>query len=61
MITQKILQGLIDSDDFVRTAKPYLKDEYFKDHSEKVIFKLINNYIDKYNKPPNIESISRFR
>ena len=57
MITQKILQGLIDSDDFVRTAKPYLKDEYFKDHSEKVIFKLINNYIDKYNKPPNIESI----
>ena len=57
MITQKILQGLIDSDDFVRTAKPYLKDEYFKDHSEKVIFNLINNYIDKYNKPPNIESI----
>ena len=57
MITQKLLQGLIDSDDFVRTAKPYLKDEYFKDHSEKVIFNLINNYIDKYNKPPNIESI----
>jgi len=57
MITQKILQGLIDSDDFVRTAKPYLKDEYFKDHSEKVVFELINNYIDKYNKPPNIESI----
>ena len=57
MITQKILEGLINSDDFVRTAKPYLKDEYFKDHTEKVVFNLINNYIDKYNKPPNIESI----
>ena len=57
MITQKILEGLIDSDDFVRTAKPYLKDEYFKDHTEKVVYNLINNYIDKYNKCPNIESI----
>ena len=57
MITQKILEGLIDSDDFVRTAKPYIKDEYFKDHTEKVIFEVINNYIDKYNKCPNLESI----
>jgi len=57
MITQKILEGLINSDDFVRTAKPYIKDEYFKDHTEKVIFEVINNYIDKYNKCPNLESI----
>jgi replicative DNA helicase len=57
MITQKILEGLIDSDDFVRTAKPYLKDEYFKEHTEKVIFEVINNYIDKYNKCPNLESV----
>jgi len=57
MITQKILEGLINSDDYVRTAKPYLKDEYFKEHSEKIIFEVINNYIDKYNKCPNVESI----
>ena len=57
MITKKILEGLINSDDFVRTAKPYIKDEYFKDHTEKVIFEVINNYIDKYNKCPNLESI----
>ena len=57
MITQKILEGLINSDDFVRTAKPYIKDEYFKDHTEKVVFEVINNYIDKYNKCPNLESI----
>ena len=57
MITKKILEGLINNDDFVRTAKPYLKDEYFKDHTEKVVFNLIDTYIDKYNKCPNIESI----
>ena len=57
MITKKILEGLINNDDFVRTAKPYLKDEYFKDHTEKVVFSLIDTYIDKYNKCPNIESI----
>jgi replicative DNA helicase len=57
MITQKILEGLINSDDYVRTAKTYITDEYFKDHTEKVIFEVINNYIDKYNKCPNLESI----
>ena len=57
MITQKILEGLIDSDDFVRTAKPYIKEEYFKEHTEKVVFEVINNYIDKYNKCPNLESV----
>jgi len=57
MITQKILEGLIDSDDFVRTAKPYLKEEYFKDFKERTVFNLINAYVDKYNKCPNIESL----
>ena len=48
--TQKILEGLIHNDDFVRKAKPYLKEEYFKDFTEKTIFNLINAYVDKYNK-----------
>tara|TARA_R100000008_G_scaffold77337_1_gene57704 strand:+ start:812 stop:2188 length:1377 start_codon:yes stop_codon:yes gene_type:complete len=55
--TQKILEGLIHNDDFVRKAKPYLKEEYFKDFTEKTIFNLINAYVDKYNKCPNIESL----
>ena len=49
MITQKILEGLIENDDYIRKAKPYLKEEYFKDFTEKTIFNLINVYVDKYN------------
>ena len=57
MIAQKIIEGLLTSDDFLRHTKPYLKEEYFKDNTEKIIFKLVNQYIDKYNKCPNIESL----
>ena len=57
MIAQKIIEGLLASDDFLRHTKPYLKEAYFKDNTEKFIFKLTNAYIDKYNKCPNIESL----
>ena len=55
--SQKILEGLIFSDDFVRKTKPYLKEEYFKDFTEKTLYNLIDRYIEKYNKCPNIESL----
>ena len=54
---QKIIEGLIADDEFLRKTKPYLKEEYFKDFTEKTIFNLINQYVDKYNKCPNIESL----
>ena len=34
---QKIIEGLIADDEFLRKTKPYLKEEYFKDFSEKTI------------------------
>ena len=57
MIQKKIIEGLISNDDFLRHTKPYLKEAYFKDFTEKFIFKLINEYVDKYNKCPNTESL----
>ena len=57
MIEQKIIEGLINSEDFLRKTKPFLKDVYFKDHTVKTIFNLVNDYVDKYNKVPNVESL----
>ena len=57
MIQKKIIEGLISDDAYLRHTKPYLKEAYFKDFTEKFIFKLINEYVDKYNKCPNVESL----
>jgi len=57
MIEQKIIEGLISSEDFLRKTKPFLKDEYFKDFTVKTLFNLINEYVDQYNKVPNVESL----
>jgi hypothetical protein len=57
VIEQKIIEGLINSEDFLRKTKPFLKDVYFKDHTVKTIFNLVNDYVDKYNKVPNVESL----
>jgi len=57
MIEQKILEGLITSEDYLRQTKPFLKDEYFKDFTIKTLFNLVNEYVDKYNKVPNVESL----
>jgi hypothetical protein len=57
MIEQKIIEGLISSEDFLRKTKPFLKDEYFKEFTSKTIFKLVNEYVDKYNKVPNVDSL----
>jgi replicative DNA helicase len=51
-IEQLIFNNLLYNDEYVRKVLPYLKDEYFKDNSEKAIFFLIKKYFDKYNKTP---------
>ena len=58
MIEQKIIEGLISSEDYLRKTKPFLKDEYFKDFTSKTIFNLVEVYVDKYNKVPNVDSLS---
>ena len=57
MIEQKIIEGLISSEDYLRKTKPFLKDEYFKDFTSKTIFNLVEVYVDKYNKVPNVDSL----
>jgi replicative DNA helicase len=36
---------------------PFLKEEFFQDPSEKIIFTEIQNYIETYNKPPTTEAV----
>ena len=40
---------------FARKALPFLKDEYFQNLSDKVVYSLINEYVNKYNSTPTKE------
>lgn len=41
----------------MRKVIPFVKEEYFSDQCEKVTFNLINDFIQKYNELPTIDSL----
>ena len=57
MIEQKIIEGLFIDEAYLRKVQPYLEEIYFRGSIEKTIFNLITEYVEKYNRCPNIESI----
>ena len=57
-IENVVLTNLIYNEDYARKVLPYLKEEYFPNQSQKVIYSLINNYINKYNALPSKEALT---
>ena len=55
MIEKTILSHLVFNEAFARKTLPFLKDEYFQQQHDKVVYKLINEYVIKYNSPPTKE------
>ena len=51
------MRNLIYSEDYLRKVLPFLKDEYFTDRTERLIFNEINTFTNAYNSPPSIEAI----
>ena len=55
---QTLLSNLVSHEDFTRKVIPHLKEEYFKEYSDKKIFGLIESFISKYNVVPSKEALS---
>ena len=55
MIEKTILSHLIYNEAFARKVLPFLKDEYFHNQPDKVVYKLISDYVQKYNNTPTKE------
>ena len=53
MIEEKILQALINDEEFTRKTLPFVQAEYFSQPEHKLIFKLAREYFDKYNAVPS--------
>jgi hypothetical protein len=55
LIEKTILSHLVFNEVFARKSLPFLKDEYFQNLSDKVVYSLINQYVNKYNSTPTKE------
>ncbi len=52
-----ILRNLFFNEDFTRKVLPFIKEEYFTDKAEKILFKEIGEFVNKYNNLPTYESV----
>ena len=57
-IETTILSSLLYNEEYTRKVIPFIRQEYFSDHTERTIFKTINDYVEKYNNNPSIESLN---
>lgn len=53
-----ILKNLIHNEEYTRKVIPFLKEDYFEYNAEKTLFKIVNQYINKYNNSPTIEAVA---
>ena len=52
-----ILTHLIEDEEYTRKVLPFLKLDYFVDESQRVLFKKIDDHVNKYNRAPSREAL----
>ena len=53
-----ILRNLIYNEEYARKVIPFIKDDYFEDQKQKIIFQEISSFIQEYNKLATKEILS---
>lgn len=56
-LEKTILKNLLRNEAYTRKVLPYLKDEYFTVEEERVVFREIENFIEKYNRAPTVDAL----
>ena len=56
-LEHSILKNLIYNETFARKVLPFLRTEYFSDNTEKVVYKEVDEFINKYNSLPTHEAL----
>lgn len=52
-----IFSNLVTNEEYLRKVFPFIQKDYFSDTSDKVLFELISDYINKYNRAPSTEAL----
>ena len=58
MVESLILSNLIFNEGYGRKVIPFLKVEYFSNKNDRIVFDLINKYVNRYNSFPNVTALS---
>jgi len=53
-----ILKCLLNDEEYARKVLPFIKEEYFEDFNQKVVFEEIKKFITEYNNIPTKESLT---
>ena len=57
-IERTILSNLIHNEEYTRRVLPFVKEEYFSDRLEKILFTEISKFVNKYNALPSKAALS---
>ena len=57
-IENAILGSLVYNEEYGRKCIPFLKEEYFVSQDQKTVFRIIKEYVDKYNAFPSKEALA---
>ena len=57
MIEHNILHNLITNDEYARKTLPFIRAEFFSQPDQKILFRLVKEYFEKYNSCPNHEAL----
>ena len=57
-IEQTALSNLIHNEEYTRKVLPFIKEEYFADRLEGLLFSEIYKFVEKYNSLPTKEALS---
>jgi len=52
-----ILSNLTKDEEYARKVVPFIKQEYFQNVAERIIFNKINNYMNEYSNVPNVNTL----
>ena len=50
-----ILRNLLHNEEYLRKVLPFIKDEYFEDSEQKIVFEEITKFVIEYNSLPTKE------
>jgi replicative DNA helicase len=54
---QQILKHLFIDEDYARKVIPFISEDYFHQNTEKVVYREVNDYIERYNALPTKEAV----
>ena len=57
-IERTVLSNLIHNEEYTRRVLPFIKEDYFSDRLEKILFTEIYKFVNKYNALPSKEALS---